>query len=95
MKFPFTQPLNEMFHINEQYQLVKTSNGELVPRDEPLFILRGRDQNAVLTLMYYAERCGKTGTPDDRLRDLMGVIEKFKRYAEEHPTKIPGSSHGR
>jgi hypothetical protein len=86
--------LNDMFHI-EGEQLIKTSNGEPVPEDEPVFVLRARDAAALPTLQDYVKHCIELGTPSDRFFDLGGVVAEFVKYARAHPTKVPGSSHGK
>lgn len=85
--------LNDMYHL-EGERLVKTSNGQFVPEDEPLFILRGRDVFAIDAIRSYRAACSLKGTPADRVAALDEVILKFRLYAETHPTKIPGSTHG-
>ena len=85
--------LNDMFHI-EGEQLVKTSNGQSVPEDEPIFILRGRDALAEATIGYYINLCWKMGVPEDRRQQLLAVGEKFHDYAKRKTTKTPGSTHG-
>jgi hypothetical protein len=86
--------LNEMFHI-EGERLVKTSNGEAIPDDEPVFILRGRDCLASWTIRRYIDACEGSGVPEDRLEALRKVKMKFSHYAIEHSTKTPGSTHGK
>jgi len=82
-----------MFHIDGE-QLVKTSNGQPVPEDEPVFIIRARDKNAVETLTHYIWLCRMSSTPEDRIADLYEVVDRFKSYANTHQTKTPGWSHG-
>lgn len=86
--------LNEMFHL-EGERLVKTSNGQFVPEDEPLFILRARDMNATDAIEYYISLCDISGTPADRLAAMDEVVAKFKAYRKTHDTKVPGSTHGK
>ena len=83
--------LNEMFHL-EGERLVKTSNGQFVPDDEPIFILRGRDAIAVEALEYYTSLCHVAGVPEDRLTALDNVVDRFRAYTN---TKVPGSTHGK
>jgi hypothetical protein len=85
--------LNEMFHIDGE-QLVKTSNGQPVPSDEPLFILRGRDRLALSVLSHYIGECKAHGVPDDRIGALIQVEKQFEDFANTKNTKIPGSTHG-
>lgn len=86
--------VNDMFHI-EGEQLVKTSNGQPVPEDEPIFIVRGRDVLAARTVQFYMEECARAGVPVDRVNQLIEVYAAFLIYAKEHTTKIPGSTHGK
>jgi hypothetical protein len=86
--------LNEMFHIDGE-RLVKTSNGQPVPDDEPLFVLRARDHAAVPTLLAYIEECRRLGTPADRIDALVDVEREFFRYSVRGAMKVPGSTHGR
>ena len=64
--------LNGMFHIDGD-ELIKTSNGQPVPEDEPLFILRGRDLLAVTAIIAYREACAHI-SPPDRIEQLDPVI---------------------
>jgi hypothetical protein len=84
--------LNDMFHI-EGERLVKTSNGQFVPEDEPLFILRGRDALAADAISHYIRNCTVAGTPPDRIQQLRAVLAKFDNYARNE-RKIPGVTHG-
>ncbi|MGH3427736.1 MAG: hypothetical protein ACRDQZ_09250 [Mycobacteriales bacterium] len=84
-----------MFHI-EGERLIKTSNGQAVPDDEPLFILRGRDKFALYTMIGYVELCVQFGVPQDRLDDLGKKVEQFRKFrAESDTVKLPGSTHGK
>lgn len=86
--------LNDMFHIDGE-QLVKTSNGQPVPDDEPIFILRGRDSLASWTINKYIDACKDSGVPEDRLEALYQVLGKFSRFAIKQSTKLPGVTHGK
>jgi hypothetical protein len=86
--------LNDMFHIDGE-RLVKTSNGQPVPDDEPVFVLRARDQAAVPTLLAYIDECRKLGTPADRIEALVDVEREFFRFSIRGTTKVPGTTHGR
>jgi hypothetical protein len=85
--------LNDMFHI-EGEQLVKTSNGEPVPEDEPVFILRGRDMLAINAIVSYKWACEDCGVPTDRIAALREVEDRFREYRSRNKTKLPGVTHG-
>lgn len=86
--------LNDMYHL-EGERLIKTSNGQFVPEDEPLFILRGRDMIASIAIIEYRDECEACGVPQDRIIQLEQVIQKFQEYARTHPIKLPGVTHGK
>lgn len=87
--------VNEMFHIEDE-QLVKTSNGQPVPEDEPIFILRGRDALSYDTILAYIHLCENADppVPFDRLDQLRKVAYSFFIFPSNRQ-KTPGSTHGR
>lgn len=89
--------INEMFHVDDEGYLVKTSNGERVPDDEPIFILRGRDNCSVSAIGQYIEEMHDTGAPNDRIDAVLEVHEQFRKFAvaNQGRMKIPGSTHGK
>jgi hypothetical protein len=68
-------------------KIVNLVSGEEIPLDEPLFLLRARDGHAVDTLFAYREICAPSCN-ELHLAGIDQVIEKFSRFAEEHPERI-------
>ena len=65
----------------ENGRLVKRSTGVPIPDDEPLFILRAKDSNALPTLMAYIAICF-----DLNHRELvMKSVLDFKEFSIKHP----------
>ena|SRR5437899_2797914 len=98
--------INDMFHTDEEGYLVKSSNGERVPADEPVFILRARDVLAVDTLYFYTELLIKQRPKtlfhlaphsDMRIYELGQVVGDFLKFKREHPErmKVPGVTQGK
>ncbi len=89
--------VNDMFHIDDEGYLVKTSNGERVPSEEPLFILRGRDALAVETIHYYVGLMIRDGGEPNRMFQLGGMVHDFIKFRETHPERMkqPGSTKGK
>lgn len=89
--------LNEMFSVDDQGYLVKTSNGERVPDDEPIFILRARDSCAYAAIRVYVDEMYEAGAPLDRIKAVQEVSKKFEQFGVEHQdrVKIPGVTHGK
>lgn len=89
-----------MFHVDDEGYLVKTSNNERVPEDEPVFILRGRDVLAVASIHHYAGLLiGHNGAGDvgQRMFELGAVVHDFMRFKIQHPErmKVPGVTRGK
>lgn len=89
--------INDMFHVDTEGYLVKSSNGERVPEDEPVFILRARDNCAGPAIGVYLEEMYDVGAPQDRIDQIKQVFDRFRAFGVENQQrmKIPGSTHGR
>jgi len=88
--------VNEMWHIDEEYRLVKTSNGQPLPDDEPVVVLRARDRLAVPTLKFYHLLAMSNGCNDWFLERILPMLERFRAFAEQHPERMkqPGVTRG-
>jgi hypothetical protein len=84
-------------HHIEAEQIIKSSNGQAIPGDEPLFLLRGRDHLAVSLLKYYEHLCVTDGCNSYQLEIVKGEIEHFEKFAVESPQRMkqPGITRGR
>jgi len=81
------------YHI-ENDQIIKTATGEVVPEEEPLFLLRARDPLAVSALLDYMDCCDARGCTRAQVA-LVGLrAEMFKLFRRTHPEamKLPGST---
>lgn len=87
---------NSRFHIANG-QLVKTSNGQPIPPDEPTFILRGRDYLALPTLVEFSRLMRLDGCNEQFEKEVEDTIKEFQRFRDEHPDKMkqPGITRGR
>lgn len=87
--------VNDMFHIDGE-RLVKTSNGQPVPDDEPIFVVRGRDVLAYDTVLAYIHLCesAEPPVPQDRMEALHKVAGDFFGFPSNRQ-KLPGSTHGK
>jgi len=76
--------------------LVKMSNNEVIPDDEPIFILRARDEQAVKTLKFYHEVCRKHDCNDHHLLGIEIAIDRFIQFATDSPERMkePGITKG-
>lgn len=84
--------MTEGRNLGEKFAVVgyvyKRSNGERIPDDEPVFLLRARDHLALATLVDYRRRSLVDGCNDYHFEHLDKDIEAFQRFALEHPERM-------
>ncbi len=87
--------IDPKFHI-EGDQIIKTSNGDPIPEDEPLMLFRARDKYALAAIAYYGELCRKGGCNDFQMAGVENRIRAFIKWAEQNPAKLkePGITRG-
>jgi hypothetical protein len=88
--------INKHFHI-EGEQIIKTSNGQPIPADEPVFILRGRDKLAMNTLWDYWDLADDDGCTEDFKARVREYIAEFEEFASKNPERMkqPGGTMGK
>ena len=72
---------NRVFEINESHELVLRKNGEKIPFDEPIFILRARDMQALSTIRVYQSTMSPTS---EGWKIIQVVIEDFTKFKQEN-----------
>jgi len=79
-----------------RFGLIKISNGEAVPEDEPVFILRARDSLAIDTLQHYSNISNDDHCTDYHLSGMARVIRAFMAFKRDHPERMkqPGITRG-
>jgi len=90
-----TRRLDNKFGITNN-RVVKTSNGEAIPDDEPVILFRARDYLALPTLLDYKDRCIFDGCTVYHLDLLNKIIKEFSDFSEQHPERMkqPGVTRG-
>jgi hypothetical protein len=70
--------------------------GEPIPDDEPLFLLRGRDELAVSLLSEYLTLAKITDCTEYHIDGVKQIIERFMEFAAKHPERMkqPGITRG-
>ena len=88
--------ITKKFHV-ENDQIVKTTNGEILKENEPLYLLRARDHLALPLLETYYKMCISDGCTDYMLNDLKEIITDFRKFKENNPQimKQPGITMGK
>ena len=72
------------YNVNAAKQLYNRETGNIIPEDEPVFILRARDIHAVATLRYYYSCCIVEGHKDT----VIDRIASFNLFAQENPDRM-------
>jgi len=68
-------------------EIVNTVSGEVIPEDEPLFLLRGRDHYALVAINAYQGAC-ETECNELHMAGIQQVREQFCQFAAEHPERM-------
>ena len=68
-------------------RIFNTVSGLEVPDDEPLFLLRGRDHNALAAIRAYEAVCAQECN-DLHMAGIQQVRDKFTKFADENPDKM-------
>lgn len=91
---PEHRPIGNRFHCFGD--IIKNSNGEVLPADEPLFLIRGRDYLAIPMLERYKKVCAEDGGNDYILGLFDEIIAEFVKFSVANPDKMkqPGSTRG-
>jgi hypothetical protein len=69
-------------------RIVKTSNGDPIPDDEPVFLIRARDRLALPLLRIYDQLSQVDGCNDYHFAALTRSIADFAEFARLNPTKM-------
>lgn len=63
--------------------------GTPIPDDEPIFVLRAQDEEAPETIIDYAKKCERAGSPQEHVNAVMEVYDTFMDWQRTHTTKVP------
>jgi len=77
-------------------RIVKTSNGEAIPENEPVILFRARDKFALAMLGYYLGLCEKDNCADYQMQSTIKRINAFEQFANKNKDKMkqPGITKG-
>lgn len=72
------------YNVNAKKQLYNRETGNIIPDDEPIFILRARDKHANEVLNYYWLKC--------KVKEHKDAVEKrifdFIKFKEKNPERM-------
>jgi hypothetical protein len=72
------------YTTNADGRIVNRASGNPIPDDEPVFILRAKDANAIKALRSYHMNCHNFA----HRKIVAGRIADFERFAAEHPERM-------
>ena len=76
---------NRVFEIIHNSLVLKRTTVEVVPEDEPVFILRARDCKALGTIRCYQSIFAPTS---EQWKVCQAVVDDFTKFREENPDKM-------
>ena len=82
--------IGEKYEIDSAGSLVKSATGEMIPHNEPVFLLRAKDKTAVSTLTAYASLCEESGSSPDQVAAVHRAIAAFMDWQAGNATKVSG-----
>jgi hypothetical protein len=77
-----------MKHARPDYNRIQDPAG-LIPENEPVFILRGQDKNAPLTVRYWARQARLNGADEKIVEAAMSQADTMDEWQRDHTSKIP------
>jgi len=89
--------IDSKYHIDSQFRIVKTSNDQPIPDDEPVILFRARDRIALHLLRIYRVLCQIDGCTSYQLEMAQRIADKFAAFAimNEGRMKQPGCTLGK
>ena len=80
----------------ENEKIIHPSGAE-VPEDEPLFLLRARDQFSLEVLKSYLKICKAHKCTSYHIKGIIRTMDEFGKFKREHPERIkqPGITEGK
>lgn len=88
--------IDPKYHI-EDGRIIKTTNGEPIPEDEPLILFRARDRLALPALKAYKALCEADGCDPYQLEGIQNRIDAFEQFSLKRPARMkqPGCTRGK
>lgn len=82
--------------VDVRLQIIKSTNGQAIPDEEPTILFRGRDYLAIPLLEHYLDLCIADGATDFQVDQVKSLIGTFKKFATDFPDRMkqPGITRG-
>ena len=78
-----------MKHAREDYQKRVQDSANLIPEDEPVFLLRAQDKLAPEVVEYWADIAEQEGASENIVKAARAHVELMQKWQEKNGSKIP------
>ena len=69
-------------------KIINRATGEPIPDDEPIFILRGKDDFAIDALLAYLQRIRLGGCDDEHILAVVNRLKDFYRFVLDKSSRF-------
>jgi hypothetical protein len=92
-----SRDIDSKFAVSKDGKIYKKSNEEIIPDDEPLFLIRGRDLLGIPFLKLYEILSEVAGCNDYHFSKFGESRDGFVNFKEHHPKrmKMPSITEGK
>jgi hypothetical protein len=77
-----------MKHARPDYDRIQDP-ASLIPADEPVFLIRGKDLCGPRAVRYWAEVAHEIGASDDIINAALAQVKRMEAWQVLHESKIP------
>ena len=77
-----------MKHARPDYNRIQDPEN-LIPNDEPIFLIRGQDEAAPATLRYYAMRAAQSGAARNIIEATLNHADQMEEWQKLRRRKTP------
>ena len=78
-----------MLHARKDYQERIQDSANIIPEDEPVFLLRAHDMLAPEIVEYWAELAEVEGAVPNIIEAARNHAQAMREWQEEHGSKVP------
>lgn len=78
-----------MLHARKDYQERIQDSANLIPEDEPVFLIRAQDVTAIAVLLYWIGEAEEHGAADNIVNAATEHVGRIVEWQREHGMKIP------
>lgn len=78
-----------MLHARKDYQERIQDSANLIPTDEPVFLLRAQDKNAPEAVEQWADWAEEDGAAPNIVKAARDHAKAMVKWQEEHGSKVP------